>query len=277
MLPTADEIESLLAIRPLPWFAVSIADKVTGREFTIRMNERDPSSCEARAWTMGFAVGRIVPSAPLQPDPAMEHARAEIRREVAALFQPPDRRTLQDIYGPDVESRLRNTIQELSPEGLLGLTPAEFAEGICKESDKPWEESVAERWHFIQTTARMRLRGRVFETWVRATNRECTTEDLLAATWLDAHPIDRHFLLDKLGEALLHEDRLRAEAACWQWFAEFNSFKPHLCRNPNQPVSYENMVNFATPDILAIIMEESGFDDRAEFVYDYVAQLADSP
>jgi len=277
VFPTATQIESLLAIRPHPWFAVPVIDKITGREFTIQMNEPSPAACEMRACEMGFAVGRIASTAGLHPDPAIEKARDEIRHEVAELFTPPDGRTLEDIYGPDVEDRLRDTFQELMPEGFLGSTPAELAKGIVSEQHVSWVESVSTLWKHFQSSARSRLRGRVFATWVKASNRECTTDDLVSVEWTDALPIDRHFLLDKLGAHLLRVDRLRAESVCWQWLAEFDTFKPELLRDKNGPKSLQNMVSFAWCDVLLIIMDESGLAERADSAFEYLGRLASSP
>lgn len=88
---------------------------------------------------------------------------------------------------------------------------------------------------------------------------------MLAVRDYDCHPVERHFLLQRMSEVTYKRRDTRADGitwsewACWQWLME----APTLIEAMRQEFQAEGFVSMGLPRRLVLILEKYGYYQRA--------------
>jgi len=109
--------------------------------------------------------------------------------------------------------------------------------------------------------------GTVKARWIAMANRDAGAFDAaLEVLWMDAHPGDRHFLLDNLIPDAFRQDRHFGEQICWQWYCELHQFRFELWVDSSKPLNSVNSSIVTAPEFLRDVMIESGYPKRGREV-----------
>jgi hypothetical protein len=212
------------------WWSFDVIDTATGHDWVLRVPYQDAASAEAYLWQLHFVTARPRPWTP-QPDPTL------------------------GAPVPTTEYR----IEELPKELLDPLWQKAFAEQLMAMEIPELPEETLDA---VDSNRDGRVRSVTMD-------RESNANDLRELMDLEADPICRHFLLQRLSHLLYGYEPdhggLETVGVCWQWFAEWPSIRACFLQESNGDRS-GIPPTLTVPDLLETRLRELGFAKRARWV-----------